>query len=310
MTWPHRLLMGQITDHDIRLIRVFRAVADCGGFTAAEAELGVAKSTISKQINELEIRIGTRLCDRGRSGFSLTNEGKSVYDASTKLLNAFEEFRTDINNSKGQFNIGLLDAITTKRQSKLSQIIAEFTSLHPALELTVIIGSAAELNQAIIDRRIDAAVSVLESKLPDITRIFLFEEYSYLYCGNKHPLFNRKDEAVDITTLSSLALARHGYSQEESKIIKQWNLNPTATCNHCEALVMLILSGNYLGFLPEHYARQWINAGEMCPVRPDKINKSTNIELICQQEIQTNPVLNSLYSIAKKLTEPTLENTR
>ena len=299
MSWPHRLLMGQITDHDIRLIRVFRAVANCGSFTAAEAELGVVKSTISKQINELESRIGTRLCERGRSGFSLTNEGKSVYDASTKLLNSFEEFRTSINKSKGQFNIGLLDAITTKRQSKLSNILAKFTSMHPDLELTLIIGSAAELNQAIVDRRIDAGVSVLESDFPGITRHLLFEEESYLYCGSKHTLFTEKQIDVPIKALSSLALARHGYSQEESRIIEKWNLSPKATCNQCEALAMLILSGNYLGFLPEHYARRWVSEGEMCVVRPNEIKKVTNIEFICHQTTQTNPILNSLFFIAE-----------
>ena len=76
MTWPHKLFTGQITEVELRLLRVFRVVADCEGLAAAESELEIGRSTISKHLSDLETRFGTRLCNRGRSGFSLTDEGK------------------------------------------------------------------------------------------------------------------------------------------------------------------------------------------------------------------------------------------
>ena len=70
-----KALLGNVTDNDLRLLRVFRAVVACGGFAAAELELNINRSTISRHIKDLEMRLGVTLCRRGRGGFALTDEG-------------------------------------------------------------------------------------------------------------------------------------------------------------------------------------------------------------------------------------------
>jgi len=67
--------LAQVSDFDIRLLRIFRSVVECGGFSAAETVLGIGRSAISQQMSDLEQRVGLRLCQRGRAGFSLTEEG-------------------------------------------------------------------------------------------------------------------------------------------------------------------------------------------------------------------------------------------
>ena len=61
-----KALLGNVTDNDLRLLRVFRAVVACGGFAAAELELNINRSTISRHIKDLETRLGVTLCRRGR----------------------------------------------------------------------------------------------------------------------------------------------------------------------------------------------------------------------------------------------------
>ena len=68
--------LAQVSDFDIRLLRIFRSVVECGGFSAAETVLGIGRSAISQQMSDLEQRLGLRLCQRGRAGFSLTEEGR------------------------------------------------------------------------------------------------------------------------------------------------------------------------------------------------------------------------------------------
>ena len=60
---------------DIRLIRIFMAVVEAGGLSAAQLELNLALSTISEKVSALEKRFGMKLCQRGRSGFELTTAG-------------------------------------------------------------------------------------------------------------------------------------------------------------------------------------------------------------------------------------------
>ena len=64
-------LMTRIGDADLKLLRIFKAVVDSGGLSAAETELNVGRSTISKQIADLEHRLNLRLRQRGPAGFAL-----------------------------------------------------------------------------------------------------------------------------------------------------------------------------------------------------------------------------------------------
>ena len=45
---------AQLSDIDLRLLRVFRTVVECGGFSVAESVLGIGRSAISQQMSDLE----------------------------------------------------------------------------------------------------------------------------------------------------------------------------------------------------------------------------------------------------------------
>jgi LysR family transcriptional regulator, transcriptional activator for bauABCD operon len=46
--------------------------AECSDFSATQGELGIGQSTINSQMLKLQIRLGYRLCERGKVGFNLT----------------------------------------------------------------------------------------------------------------------------------------------------------------------------------------------------------------------------------------------
>lgn len=109
----NKALLGQLSDMDLRLLQVYKAVVDCGGFSAAELELNIGVSTISRHIKDLEIRLGLVLCQRGRSGFALTDQGQRVYEEATKLFAALNGFRASIDEIHGRIggviNIALFE---------------------------------------------------------------------------------------------------------------------------------------------------------------------------------------------------------
>ncbi|HDY6139664.1 TPA: LysR family transcriptional regulator, partial [Pseudomonas aeruginosa] len=43
-------MLRNVTDLDLRLLRIFACVVKCGGFTAAQAELNMSQSNISMHI--------------------------------------------------------------------------------------------------------------------------------------------------------------------------------------------------------------------------------------------------------------------
>src|SRR6218665_663285 len=65
-TMEKSTMAPQFADLDLRLIRVFLAIVDAGGLSAAQRTLNVGQPTLSSQLATLETRLGFSLCARGR----------------------------------------------------------------------------------------------------------------------------------------------------------------------------------------------------------------------------------------------------
>lgn len=70
--------------------RAFVRVAELGGFSAAARAMGASQPAVSRQIADLEARIGARLLHRSPTGVSLTEEGRSFLGAARAALDSAE----------------------------------------------------------------------------------------------------------------------------------------------------------------------------------------------------------------------------
>ena len=104
-------------------------------------------------------------------------------------------------------------------------------------------------------------------------------EKQALYCGSAHPLFEIPDDAIEEWDLAQYKFVKRPYVPDDhipaAKVLKG-----AATAENMEAIAILILSGSFTGFLPEHYAQQWIKTGEMKPILPDRMHYLSPMELI------------------------------
>ena len=91
-------MLSRLQESDIKLLRVFYAVASCNGFTAAEPVLRMQRPNISAAIKKLEERLDLILCHRGRGGFQITKEGDVVYQETKRIFNAFDNFVFNLKN--------------------------------------------------------------------------------------------------------------------------------------------------------------------------------------------------------------------
>lgn len=304
MNWPHRIFASQFTDFELKLLRVFRAVVDCSGFSPAENELGLTKSAVSKHVSDLEIRLGVRLCERGRGGFALTPEGKVVYDSTTQLLVALEEFRSRINSVHseliGEFYIGFIESLVTHQDPLLHRILADYVRAHPGLKLRMVVGSASEIDRAVEERRLHIGISVKSEGSDRTVTVPLLTEIGYLYCGREHELYNLKDAAISEERLSRCAVVQHGYSAAETRLITRLRLNPQAISHQSEGILFLVLAGCHIGFLPTHIAKPWVSQGLIRAIRTEDIKKETHVVVKAQRASVENPMIASFLSITRQ----------
>lgn len=82
--------------------RAFVRVAELGGFSAAARALNASQPAISRQIADLETRVGARLLHRSPTGVSLTEEGRGFLNAARAALDAADTALGAIGASRGE----------------------------------------------------------------------------------------------------------------------------------------------------------------------------------------------------------------
>ena len=53
-------VIGQLSDIDLRLLRIFQVIVESGGFSQAEVVLNISSAAISVAVSDLETRLGFR----------------------------------------------------------------------------------------------------------------------------------------------------------------------------------------------------------------------------------------------------------
>jgi len=267
-----RAALGQLSDMDIRLLRVFKSVVECGGMAAAELELNIGTSTVSRHIKDLETRLGLTLCRRGRAGFALTVEGQQIYTETLRLLAGVDAFRSSVDEIHrrmgGQLNIAVFDKTASNPQSHLSQAIALFTELAPEVSLHLFVAPLNTIERGVIDGQFQ--VGVIPGHRSSDTLVYeeLFTETMQLYCGAPHALFQAEVPTMGWDELRSYPFAGLGYHSPNMDLSQQMHLSRKATGYDQESIATLILSGKFLGFLPDHYAEPFVRQGQMRAVKP------------------------------------------
>ena len=262
-----KALLGQIGDTEIRLLRIFKAVVACGGLAAAELELNIGRSTISRHLRDLEERLGLVLCRRGRAGFALTPEGQRVYDDGLRLLDAMDTFRADVRDMHaeltGTLAVGLFDKTVPNPRARIGAAVREFRRAAPGVALDVMVGTLGDIESAVIDGRLDVGVVPDHRPSESLAYTPLFDESMLLYCGRQHPLFEARAEPLSWDELRDYDHVGLGFHSPNMVATHRMGMRRQATVNDQEAIATLILSGCYIGFLPDHYAATFLRSGEI-----------------------------------------------
>jgi LysR family transcriptional regulator, transcriptional activator for bauABCD operon len=285
-------LLGKFSDLDLRLVRVYLAVVEAGGISAAQMTLNVGSSTISTQLSTLETRLGFRLCERGRSGFKLTPKGVVFAEMAHGLMNAVGDFHQGARNLDkqlvGHLRIGLIGHMPPEQNDRISKAIARFRQRDEAVRMTLIVRPPAELEERLLNGQLDLAFAYSLHRVPALHFTPVFTERQEAYCSHEHPLFARAG-AVQAEEVNRLDWAWRSYPLPETGLAGL-PVRVGATADNMEALALLIFSGRHLGFLPRHFAAPYVAQGRLAPLNPKSLYYDIDFCLVTRPRRQINAV--------------------
>jgi len=179
---------------ELRHLRYFIAVAEEGSLTnAAERRLHTAQPSLSRQIHDLELEVGTPLLERKARGIELTAAGRVFLDhARLALLQveaAGEAARRAAQPEKASFVLGFL---TGHEVIWLPQALRVLRHQQPSVEITLSSQSSPELAGALMRGKVDVAFMRREVPAPGLAFKFLIKEPLVAVLPSGHPLAARK----------------------------------------------------------------------------------------------------------------------
>ncbi len=263
--------MRRLSTIDLRLLRIFTTVVDCNGFQKAQMALNIAQSTLSTHIASLEAKLGSKLCERGRGGFKLTQAGHETYEAIQALLLSIEGFEARMGRVHGTrsqvLRIATIDTVVTCREIALDAAIGIFHEAYPEVAIDLEIASPQSVEQSVAEGRRDVAIGPLSQALPGLNYQALSMESHSLYCGAGHPWFRRSDATITHSDFLSAHFSVRAYRYFDD-VYRFGRATANASVSSMEAQEILVLSGKFIGFLPDHAAARWVKSGDMRAVKP------------------------------------------
>lgn len=295
-----------LADVDLRLLRIFRTIVECEGLAPAEAKLNIGRSTISAHLSELENRLGVTLCKRGRGGFALTDAGQSTYAAALELFTHCETFVANVSDARiglrGRLTIAVFDGCLNDHNCKLHRAIADIKATSDAVQFEVIVAPPDEVEIAVLNGRAMVGISTKRTPSEALEFIHLYDEVSQLYCSPIHPLAIASPKESK-KLLSGVDFVNRAYVRGASPFVGLSPTRATALAHSEEAVAHLILSGQFIGFLPEHFAETYIAEGRMKRVAASGMSYTTSVGLVRKAAEAQNPLVSAfeekLVALAK-----------
>jgi DNA-binding transcriptional LysR family regulator len=146
------------------------------------------------------------------------------------------------------------------------------------LEIGIDVRNPFELERALQEERIDLAVGPFKLSDPEIEQIALHRERLSLYVGQGHALYDRN--ILTLRDLAGLDYVMRGYLRESQVVQQHVSFNYCATAQSLEGIAQLILTGQYVGYLPEHYAATWQRSRRMQCVLPEAMSYDVHFKVI------------------------------
>lgn len=257
--------MKNLHEIDLKYLRIFAAVVEHGGFTAAEEVLGIGCSSISKAIAELEGRLGVTLCRRGRSGFELTGQGEKLYQASNRLFAAVGQYVDEVGQLdkavQPVLRMAMVDNTTPDPCCPLVEGLRRLQQQVPDLLIDLQVMASNDITLALLKEELDVGITLAHHKVKGLAVTELYREAVAPYVSVKHQGLWQQDE-LTVAELDGLRLASYTHREPGALMVAD-ERHQFYFCPQVEGVLILVLSGGHVGMLPRFYAHSWVASGEI-----------------------------------------------
>ena len=164
------------------------------GFSATRTAWNDPGRRSAPALKQLEGRLGVRLCERGRSGFYLAEQGKQVHSAMLDLLGWMSRGSRARSArhvaSSGALHFGTVDAMLTNPDFDLAGALTTFHRRAPKVQIEFDIAAPQALAQGLLSGRYHVVLTPSQPFSRRVRTVDVFDgNERAMFCFPGHPLF-------------------------------------------------------------------------------------------------------------------------
>jgi DNA-binding transcriptional LysR family regulator len=208
-------------------------------------------------------------------------------EAYAQLKFAMTDFQDKVNilstSAVGTLRLGLLDHTLSEKSLPLIEVVQRFQKTAPEARVEIVQGIQSDLRVAVLEDRIDMAIGAFDTRSEAIEARWLYTERQQLYCGASHRFFDRAPDQVSRSEIETADWVKRGYSLGAHVTYPVEIMYATATAANIEAVALLILAGQHIGHLPEHFAHAYEETGQIRRISPETMSLNLDFFLISRK---------------------------
>jgi len=253
---------------NLHLLRLFVAVVEHDGFSAAARAVHVSQPAISRAVRDLEAQLAVPLLVRTPRGVKLTAAGETLYAHARGVFaseRAAEEAMEALRGlDRGRLHVGASFNVATYT---LPPVIGQFVARHPGVEFTLSAVHTRQLCEMLLGFEIDVAIAEAPVNDPRIeVRRWRWDEMVVI-ASPSHPLAGKR--RIPPSALSrELLVLRESESATRALVLsalREARVLPerTMSVDTSEAIKQLVATGCGVGIVSRTVAGEQLELGRL-----------------------------------------------
>lgn len=205
-------------------LRIFLAVADEGGFTAAANKVNCVQPNVTGRIKKLEEDLGVQLFYRQSRGVALTPHGRQFYAYAERITRLSLEARRSLQTERpmGPLSIGVTQTVAC---GYLPEILRTYHQRFPEVEITVRTLVGKSLPADLLDHSLDYSLLEIPISHPDLVTDRAWPQSLMLVAAPDYPLQGRGVTALVFSSTCPYRRAMlDAFRREQIAVSKQLTL--------------------------------------------------------------------------------------
>lgn len=280
-------------------LKVFLAIARSGSISAGAASLFISQPAVTRELRELESRLGLALFDRRTRGVSLTEAGQRLLPYAERIFALEQEAERDLAEfaslDAGELR---LCASATMGSYLLPGLIADFQRRHPGIRISLQIGNTAGSLRA-LDAG-DCTLAFIEGPFERqaFNHRLLGRDALLPVCSPRHPLAGRPSLSAAELAEVELFLREEGSGTRSTleQVYRAHGLSPKVALalGNSVALKRSLQAGHGLAWISELAVQDELESGELVRLPVEDLHIERDLHALWRRERSLSPAAETL----------------